>query len=447
MATTYKAINTDVLNRNVSRESSEELQARKNDRLIRARRRILFLTASAVTRPALFYLFLSYLMGPALTPYRWPVVGLILVLAFVPAIALAFREIAEARRGIAALGTIGKLTPSELARIDIRRDAMRDEIKDSKQYIDVIRNQIGDSLTESERAVTQVIEQIALLVQGSNLQREHIGRSIKSGKDLTEKTEIRVENNKEIIAGIEMQMVEQNNELRSTYTRIQGLAGEVCALTPLIKVITSIAQQTSLLALNAEIEAARAGAAGRGFAVVAFEVRKLAVLSTKAAADIAEKINSTCKRVYTEMDEVKAAIELHAARNNVGHLMDELGHMQLEFATNGRLLLEVIGDVDANYEETVKRLSQALGHIQFQDVMQQRMEHAQSALAEMREHMLWLAEMHDDHGWDGTIDPSFKSILAGHIDQYRMASQTITHQSVEGKSSSAGDSRAAIELF
>jgi len=448
MATISNAINTEVPNRNVPRlEPGEESQRQKSDRLSRARRRILFLSASAVIRPALGFFALSYMMGPAIAPYRVRFIEVLVILAFVPAVALAFRELKEARRGIAALGAIGKLTESELANIEARHFAIRDEIKDSKLYIDVIHDQIGDSLSESEREVTQVIEQISMLVEKSNLQREHISRSIKSGKDLTQKTEIRVESNKEIIAGIEKQLTEQNRELRSTYERIEGLAGDVCALTPLIKVITSIAQQTSLLALNAEIEAARAGKTGRGFAVVASEVRKLAVLSTQAAADIAAKINSTCKRVYTEMDEVKATIESHAANNNMSHLMAELGLMQQEFATNSRLLLEVIGEVDANYEESVNRLSQALGHVQFQDVMRQRMGHVQGALLEMREHMLWLAGLHDDRGWQGPINPSFKTILADHFSQYRMASQALTHQSVAGEVSSADHSRPAIELF
>ncbi|MGD0629916.1 MAG: methyl-accepting chemotaxis protein [Terracidiphilus sp.] len=448
MATTRDSIrNYPLPDDHAQKQSEERFEGRGNHRLSLARRRILLMLASAVLRPALFLLTLSYVMGPVLIPFRLRVAGLLCFFAVVPVIFVTFRELAQARKGISALGKIGKLTDSELSKVDTRHNAMRDEIKDSKPYIDVIRNQIGDSLIESEREVTQVIEQIALLVQRSNLQREHISHSIKSGNDLTEKTEVRVENNKQIIAGIELQLKEQNSELRSTYERIKSLAGEVCALTPLIKVITSIAQQTSLLALNAEIEAARAGTAGRGFAVVAFEVRKLAVLSTKAAADIADKINSTCKRVYTEMDEVKASIELHGANNNMSVLMAELGHMQLEFVTNSHVLLEVIGEVDANYEETIKRLSQALGHIQFQDVMRQRMEHVRGALLEMREHMLCLAGLHDDRGWQGPIHPSFKSILASHFEQYRMASQTITHQSVAGNSSSADHSRPAIELF
>jgi methyl-accepting chemotaxis protein len=60
--------------------------------------------------------------------------------------------------------------------------------------------------------------------------------------------------------------------------------------------------------MNAEIEAARAGSAGRGFAVVVFEVRKLAVLSNKATANMTRMINATCDKVNAEMADAHASL-------------------------------------------------------------------------------------------------------------------------------------------
>ena len=131
----------------------------------------------------------------------------------------------------------------------------------------------------------------------------------------------------------------------------------------------------------------------------------------------------------------------------MSHLIGELSNMQQEFTSNSQLLLEVIGEVDSNYQESVNRLSQALGHIQFQDVMRQRMEHVQGALLEMREHLLDLAAKTNDASWEGTLERNFQQILASQFEKYRMASQTSTHLAVSGGGSSADNSRSAIELF
>jgi methyl-accepting chemotaxis protein len=425
----------------------DDVEPNSKPRLIKARNRLLGETAIRLILNLLFYLFLSHMLGPVLTPYRSQVGWLYLFLVFIPMLAGQWHEWGQARRGIADLGVVGTLSKSQLANVMARRGSMQTELCDSKPYIDVMHGQIGDSLAESEREVVEVIEQIGLLIEKSNQQREHIARSIRSGRELTESTRMRVENNKQIIAAIEMQLETQTEEFRNNFGRIEGLAGDVRALTPLIKVITSIAQQTSLLALNAEIEAARAGSAGRGFSVVAFEVRKLAVLSTKAAAEIAGKINATCKRVDEEMTDALASLEQHEASTAMSHLVTDLSEMQREFCKNGELLLEVITEVDANYEQSVNRLTQALGHIQFQDVMRQRMEHVQEALVEMREHMQTMAERAVDFVWDGNFDPTFKQILAAHLDRYRMASQTLTHHAVAGGASDQDHSRPAIELF
>jgi hypothetical protein len=79
--------------------------------------------------------------------------------------------------------------------------------------------------------------------------------------------------------------------------------------------------------------------------------------------------------------------------------------------------------------------------------MRQRLEHVQSALLEMRDHMERLNERAADNSWDGKVDPTFKSLLAAHLDSYSMASQTVTHNSVAGGASAGGQSCPAIELF
>jgi methyl-accepting chemotaxis protein len=375
------------------------------------------------------------------------VATMLFLFILVPHIVVALANWIGARNAITSMGDIGKMTAGELAGVLVRRDAIGGELEDSRLYIDVMHDHIGDSLAESEREVLKVIEQISVLNEKSNQQRDLIAQTIENGKVMMESAQSRVEANKGIVTAIGMQIEEQTGELRNDFEHIQGLSGEVLALTPMIRVITSIAQRTHLLALNAEIEAARAGSAGRSFAVVALEVRKLAVQTSKAAADIAHKINSTCDRANQEVAEAEIALKNHEKADVMTGLMTDLSRMQQDFNENDQAMRALIIKVDDNCQESVVGLRRAMGHIQFQDVMRQRMEHVQKALVEMRDHMQRLSETRLDSSWDGQLDFTFKALLAAHLDTYSMASQTVTHNSADGAVSTRGNECPVFELF
>jgi methyl-accepting chemotaxis protein len=80
------------------------------------------------------------------------------------------------------------------------------------------------------------------------------------------------------------------DEIEQTTTRVQGLTEAANRIGEVVNLITDIAEQTNLLALNATIEAARAGEAGKGFAVVASEVKNLASQTAKATEEISQQV-------------------------------------------------------------------------------------------------------------------------------------------------------------
>jgi len=95
----------------------------------------------------------------------------------------------------------------------------------------------------------------------------------------------------------------------TTTQRVQSLDSRMAEIGDIVEMITEITNQTNLLALNAAIEAARAGEAGRGFAVVADEVRSLATRTAEAAGDIQETVTSLQKETRSAVEYMEDGVK------------------------------------------------------------------------------------------------------------------------------------------
>jgi methyl-accepting chemotaxis protein len=109
------------------------------------------------------------------------------------------------------------------------------------------------------------------------------------------------------------QVVQAINEVNSValtlQNNMQALESQAESIGGVMNVISDIADQTNLLALNAAIEAARAGEAGRGFAVVADEVRKLAEKTMTATQEVSSSINAIQNSSRINMEAVNSAVK------------------------------------------------------------------------------------------------------------------------------------------
>jgi methyl-accepting chemotaxis protein len=154
----------------------------------------------------------------------------------------------------------------------------------------------------------------------------------------------------------------------STNATVSKLGQSSAEIGQVIKVITSIAQQTKLLALNATIEAARAGEAGKGFAVVANEVKELAKETAKATEDITQKIEeiqgdtqgavqaiAEISQIITQINDIAntiaGAVEEQTATTN------EIASNVAEAAQGGKQVAENISSVAGAAKSTTEGAS------------------------------------------------------------------------------------------
>lgn len=141
-------------------------------------------------------------------------------------------------------------------------------------------------------------------------------------------------------------------EAQQTVAKVKTLSDAAKRIGDVVTLIQDIAEQTNLLALNATIEAARAGEAGKGFAVVASEVKNLASQTAKATADISTQITEiqdATETSATAITDISDSIqELSAFSTAIASAVDQQAAATQEIASNVHLAAQATQDVSSN---------------------------------------------------------------------------------------------------
>ncbi|MCC6466350.1 MAG: hypothetical protein IT463_13505 [Planctomycetes bacterium] len=154
--------------------------------------------------------------------------------------------------------------------------------------------------------------------------------------------------------------------VRGSATRIEELGRRSAEIGKVIGVITDVADQTNLLALNAAIEAARAGEHGRGFAVVADEVRKLAERTAQATGEIGQAIQAIQRETEQAVHAMRAGSEEVGAGVGLAGTAGRTLNDVVDSYRMMRALVEEIQQVTHRQRERTAALSQHLDAVQAQ---------------------------------------------------------------------------------
>lgn len=294
--------------------------------------------------------------------------------------------------------------------VDIsRRDEMGEvlcAVQSAKILLGSIIDQISSVSDDIENRSKQLAETMQHVSHGSKVQSDSANSMASAVEEMTasidqvasnagevsrisEKSKMLAADGAKIVQQVVDDMVSISNAVESVSNTIQMLGEKSNQIQYIVTAIKEISDQTNLLALNAAIEAARAGEQGRGFAVVADEVRKLAEKTGHSAHEISQMVDEIRHGTQMAVEEMNATV---SAVTNGSALAEKAGVAIVEINDGATQVLHGVEDISTSINEQSQGSRNISSNVERVAQMSETNSHAVQEVSMVAENMEHLSQ-------------------------------------------------------
>lgn len=269
---------------------------------------------------------------------------------------------------------------------------MIDDIVQSSAQLAAASGQLlnaSEEVAKRSRAQSESASSMAAAVEEMTVSIDQVADNAREAHGISLQSDELSDKGTQIIQGAASEMTRIAQAVRSSASVIEELGQQSKQISSIVNTIREIADQTNLLALNAAIEAARAGEQGRGFAVVADEVRKLAERTSRSTAEITvmvEKIQTGTRDAVTSME---------AGVTQAGRGVELAGQAESsinEIRGGARQVVSVVDNISASIREQSSASTNIAGSIEHIARMSEESANAVEETAKAARHLRTLSE-------------------------------------------------------
>jgi methyl-accepting chemotaxis protein len=267
------------------------------------------------------------------------------------------------------------------------------ELKEIPRFNTVLTGQLHSVVEQTEKAAYDVTSRLVAIDEVVTDLNRFVRTAAEESSIMSGESQKQITRNEALITRLQDFIQFRIAETERDRIGNADAVKEATALQTLVDLIKNIAGQTNLLALNAAIEAARAGEAGRGFAVVADEVRKLSHETETAVKNINDGIAKVTRIIEGQFNDKIAHSTIDEERDSLNQFAQQLGSLGEGYASLIRHEQDLFENITGSSGKLSSMFMDTVASVQFQDVTRQQIELVITGIERLDIHAISLADV------------------------------------------------------